>query len=89
MLKIRATTQFKKDLKKAKTQGQDIAVLGTVIEALQQGQALEAKRRDHSLTGNWRDHRECHVAPDWLLIYRTTEDELRLARVGIYSALFG
>ena len=89
MLKIRATTQFKKDLKKAKRQGQDIEVLGSVIEALQQGRALDAKYRDHSLIGNWRDHRECHVTPDWLLIYKTTENELRLARVGSHSELFG
>ncbi len=89
MLKLRATSQFKKDLKKAKRQGQDLDKLQSVIDTLQQGQILAEKFRDHNLTGAWRDHRECHVAPDWLLIYKKTDDELRLARVGSHSALFG
>lgn len=88
MRKLRPTRQFKKDLKRAKKQGQDIDELGSVIGSLQQGQTLDEKYRDHSLTGNWKDHRECHVAPNWLLIYQSTEDELRLARVGSHSELF-
>ena len=63
--------------------------LGAVIESLQQGHDLDARYRDHGLSGNWKDHRECHVGPDWLLIYTVTEDELRLARVGSHSELFG
>jgi mRNA interferase YafQ len=89
MLRLRISRQFKKDLRKAKKQGQAIDDLEAIVNALQHGQALEAKHRDHTLTGNWKDHRECHVAPDWLLIYKVTEDELRLARVGSHAELFG
>lgn len=89
MLALKTTTQFRKDLKKSKKQGQDIDALQAVIEALLNGQKLDEKYRDHNLSGNWKDHRECHVAPDWLLIYLATSDELRLARVGSHSELFG
>ncbi len=89
MLILKPTKQFKKDLKRAKKQGRDIDELGKVIGSLQQGQTLGQQHRDHGLTGNWKDHRECHVAPDWLLIYKTTSVELRLARVGSHSELFG
>jgi len=89
MLVLKPTKQFKKDVKRAKKQGQDIDELGKVIGSLQQGQTLAQQYRDHGLTGNWKDHRECHVAPDWLLINKTTAAELRLARVGSHSELFG
>lgn len=89
MLSLKTTSQFKKDLKKSKKQEQDIDELQAVIKALQNGQKLDEKYRDHNLSGNWKDHRECHVAPDWLLIYMTTSNELRLARVGSHSELFG
>ncbi len=89
MLALRTTNQFKRDVKKASTQGQSLDDLAAVIESLQQGHALDAKYRDHGLSGSWKDHRECHVGPDWLLIYKTTEDELRLARLGSHSELFG
>ncbi len=89
MLNLRATRQFKKDLRKAKRQGREIGTLQRVIDTLQRGGALDEKYRDHGLTGNWKDHRECHVAPDWLLIYKITDDELRLTRVGGHAELFG
>ena len=89
MLRLRTTSQFKKDLKKAKSQGRNMEDLGAVINSLQQERPLDAKHRDHALIGNWKDHRECHVAPDWLLIFKTTEDALRLARIGSHAELFG
>ena len=89
MLKLKVTTQFKKDFKKGKKQGRDIGELESVIKSLQQGKLLDEKYRDYGLTGNWKDHKECHVNPDWLLIYKISKDELRLARIGSHSELFG
>ncbi len=88
MLSLRTTRQFKKDLKKAVRQGRDIDELETVITRLQSGQGLDRSYRDHALIGNWRDHRECHIAPDWLLIYKITNDDLRLTRLGSHSELY-
>lgn len=86
---LKITTQFKKDLKKAKKQGRNIDLLGSLIKSLQQGHELDEKYQDHYLGGNWKDHRECHIAPNWLLIYKTTDSEIRLARVGSHAELFG
>ncbi len=88
MLNPVRSSQFKKDLKKARRQGKDLNVLQAVVIALASEQPLEDRCRDHELTGNWRGYRECHVNPDWLLIYKVTDDELRLARVGSHSELF-
>ncbi|MBT3371488.1 MAG: type II toxin-antitoxin system YafQ family toxin [Rhodospirillaceae bacterium] len=88
MLVLKVSKQFKRDLKKASRQGRDIGKLGQAITELQHRRTLETAFRDHGLTGNWRDHRECHIAPDWLLIYKITDDELRLARLGSHSELY-
>ena len=87
---IRFTTQFKKDLKLAKKQGKDIDKLFEVIEKLANGEALDDKYRDHDLTGNYKGCRECHVEPDWLLIYEIDNGVLvlMLYRVGSHSELF-
>ncbi len=87
---VRYTTQFKKDLKLAKKQGKNIDRLFDVVEKLANGEALEAKFRDHDLTGNYAGCRECHVEPDWLLVYEVVEDVLvlMLYRVGSHSELF-
>ena len=82
------SSQFKKDLKKARRQGKDLNLLQAVVKTLAQEEPLEARFRDHDLTGNWRGYRECHVSPDWLLIYKIDRDELKLARVGSHSELF-
>jgi len=89
MLTIRPTSQFKKDLKKAKKQGRNLETLSRVIELLIREESLPSSCKDHKLTGNWKDFRECHVEPDWLLIYIVTDKELRLARLGTHSELFG
>jgi len=78
MYEIRFTSQFKKDLKLAKKQGRNTDKLFSVIEQLANGQPLEEKYRDHALTGNYTGHRECHLQPDWLLIYKQEADRLTL-----------
>jgi len=84
------TTQFKKDYKLAQKRGGDIALLDDIIRVLAAGEELEPKFRDHNLTGNWSGHRECHIKPDWLLIYRIEGNDLILilARTGSHSDLF-
>jgi mRNA interferase YafQ len=87
-LNLHYTTQFKKDYKRIKKQNRDLSKLRTVIEKLSSGQPLEPGYRDHSLFGNWKDHRDCHIEPDWLLIYRITSEDLYLERTGSHSELF-
>ncbi len=88
MLPIRPTSQFKKDFKKAGRQGKSLEKLKHVLEHLAIPEPLPAKYNDHKLKGEWRDYRECHIEPDWLLIYTITDFELRPARLGSHSALF-
>jgi len=87
-LKIYYTTQFKRDYKRIKKQNKDIDKLRVVIEKLATGENLESKYKDHQLSGNWKNHRNCHIEPDWILIYRSTGDELSLERTGSHSELF-
>ena len=88
---IKFTSQFKKDLKLAKRQGKDVDELFKVVEKLSLGKQLDAKYKDHSLSGDFKGCRECHVTPDWLLIYEVFEDTLVLIlyRAGSHSELFG
>lgn len=88
-LQIRQSTQFRRDIKRLGRQSADLSLLEAVIFALVAEEPLDEKYRDHLLTGNWRGHRECHIRPDWLLIYRLTGDELQLVRTGSHSELFG
>lgn len=88
---VKPTTQFKKDFKLAMKRSMKIELLEEVIAMLAMGETLPDNHKDHALTGNWVGHRECHILPDWLLIYRI-EDEvlvLTLARTGTHSDLFG
>jgi mRNA interferase YafQ len=87
-LNIHYTTQFKKDYKRIKRQNKDLSKLRTVIEILADGQLLEPKYQDHQLSGNWKGHRDCHIEPDWILIYRISVDDLYLERTGSHSDLF-
>ena len=90
MLKIVSSNQFKRDLKLAKKRGLNLSLLTDVVNTLANQQPLDEKHRDHSLTGNYKGFRECHVEPDWLLVYRVEEDELELFlfRTGSHSDLF-
>ena len=83
------TAQFKRDLKLCNRRHYDIAKLQGVLDLLTQGIALPHQYRDHALVGNWLPKRECHIAPDWLLIYETSKTEVRLSRTGTHSDLFG
>ncbi len=82
MFEILRTSQFKRDAKKAKKRGKDTDHLKKVIISLAQGRTLPAKYKDHQLKGIHKDCRECHVEPDWLLIYRTEANVLQLVRTG-------
>ena len=88
---VKTTTQFKKDNKLAVKRGMKIELLKDIVATLAMGEKLPEKNKDHALTGNWVGHRECHILPDWLLIYRIEDDVLglTLARTGSHSDLFG
>ena len=87
--KIEQTTIFKKERKKMKKQNRNIDELESVVRKLSYGEKLEPKFKDHKLTGNYEGCRECHINPDWLLIYRIYEDQLILVltRTGTHSEL--
>ena len=90
-LTVKPTTQFKHDFKLAMKRGLKIKLLEDVIAALAMGETLPEKNKDHALTGNWVGHRECHIQPDWLLVYRIEDNVLvlTLSRTGSHSDLFG
>ena len=81
-------TQFKKDVKLAQRRGKDINKLRDLIWLLLQGGPLPSHYKDHPLQGRWRQYRDCHIEPDWLLIYKTEGDNLYLVRTGTHSDLF-
>lgn len=87
---VQYTGKFKKDLKLAKKQGKDLDKLFSVVEILANGEELEGRYFDHGLTGKYRGTRECHIEPDWLLIYEIMDDKLILIlnRIGSHSDLF-
>ena len=88
---VKPTTQFKKDYKLAIKRRLKISLLEDIISVLAMGEPLPDKNKDHALGGNWVGHRECHIQPDWLLIYRIEDDVLvlTLTRTGTHSDLFG
>ena len=90
MLELKRTSKFKKDLKRAIKQKLPIDILDEVILTLRKQEPLDPKYLDHKLTGNLSDFRECHLLPDWLLIYRVDKNKLILtaSRVGSHSELF-
>lgn len=90
MLRIIPSNQFKIDLRLAKKRGMNIDKLREVINVLSSNGSLDKKYRDHNLTGQYKEFRECHIEPDWLLIYRIDNNELELflLRTGSHSDLF-
>ena len=84
------TNSCKKDIKKASKQGKNINLLFEVVDRLSEGETLEPKYKDHKLSGNYEGKRECHIEPDFLLIYEICKEEivLYLVRVGSHSDLF-
>jgi mRNA interferase YafQ len=87
-LPIRQSAKFRRDVKRLLRQGTDLSRLELVIETLVAEHPLEARFRDHALVGNWKGYRECHIQPDWLLVYRISNDELQLVRTGSHADLF-
>lgn len=90
MLKIVLSNRFRKDLKLAQKRGLDLDLLMSIVNALASGKVLDRKFRDHDLSGIYAGFRECHIQPDWLLVYRIEQDELELFlfRTGTHSDLF-
>ncbi len=90
MLEIVLSNRFKKDLKLAAKRGYDLNLLDSIVEKLANRETLEEKYHDHALAGNYSGFRECHIEPNWLLVYKTDENELILflSRTGTHSDLF-
>lgn len=90
MYNIKPTSKFQRDLKRIQKRGFDLSLLTAVIKKLAAGEPLPEKNRDHTLSGNFSGCRECHIAPDWLLIYELDGDNLYLylTRTGTHSDLF-
>ncbi len=89
--KVNPTNSFQKDLKRIYKRGYSIPLLTKIIKLLASGEVLPRKYKDHALSGSWDGYRECHIQPDWLLVYRIEEDVLVLvlSRTGTHSDLFG
>ena len=87
-MRLSQTTQFKKDIKRQLKQGKDQRKLISLVGILLSGESLPPRNRDHPLKGAWKGRRDCHIDPDWILIYRVTKNELRLERTGSHSDLF-
>lgn len=88
-VRLRTTSRFEKDIKRARKRGKDIGKLWKVVDRLLSKQPLDPRHRPHRLSGAWSRNWECHVEPDWLLIWDYEEDALVLVRTGTHSDLFG
>ena len=89
MLNLNTSTKFKKDLKTCQKRHYNFSLLQTAIDTPRIPAPLPQQNKDHNLTGEYTGCRECHIQPDWLLIYRQTETDLYLVRTGTHSDLFG
>lgn len=90
MYQIRRSTKFRKDVKRCKKQNKDMDKFKKIHELLSKGKKLPIKNQDHNLGGDWNGFRECHIEPDWLLIYRKDNKKkiLEYARMGSHADLF-
>jgi mRNA interferase YafQ len=87
-LELRTTTAFERDLRRVRKQGRNLDKLEVIVDLLQDGEPLPDRCRPHQLRGNWSGHWDCHVEPDWLLLYRVEAGALILVRTGSHSELF-
>ena len=87
---IKPTTKFQKDLKRVQRRGYNLSLLTEIVKKLANGEALPEKNKDHNLSGDYIGCRECHITPDWLLIYEISDGNLilYLTRTGTHSDLF-
>ena len=88
MKSLRFAGAFRKDLKRITRRGYRLDDLDTILTTIRRGERLAPSARAHPLKGEWRGYWECHVAPDWLLIYKVTDEEVLLARTGTHADLF-
>jgi mRNA interferase YafQ len=88
MRKVTLTAQFEKDVKRAKKRSCDMGKLSEVIRLLGQGDLRDRQYRDHPLNGKYENLRECHLSPDWLLIYHSSMEQVLLVRTGTHADLF-
>jgi len=88
MKKVSQTKQFSRDVKRMRKRGRDLEKLREVVKRLAGGTQLPPNYRDHPLVGSWHPSRDCHIEPDWILIYTSDKDSLRLERTGTHSDLF-
>ena len=88
-LTLATTTQFDRDLKRVEKRGKRVEKLHAIIRLLQTHQSLPASQRDHALTGDMKGWRDCHIEPDWILIYKIEGSKLTLGGTGTHSDLFG
>jgi len=88
MKNVSRTTQFLRDVKRMRKRGKDLARLQDLVRQLAAGIPLAPKHRDHPLMGLWQPSRDCHVEPDWILIYTADDKSLRLERTGTHADLF-
>lgn len=89
MLRFKTTNQFEKDFKRILKRGKDKDRIVALMKKLISQEPLEPKHKDHNLTGNYIGRRECHIEPDWLLIYKKSSEEMVFERTGSHSDLFG
>ena len=82
------SSQFKRDIRRAKVRGKDLNKLRSLLASLIEQESLPARYRDHPLRGIWKGYREANIEPDWLVIYQVQGDELHLVRTGTHSDLF-
>jgi mRNA interferase YafQ len=88
MREIIRTLQFKRDVKRAEKRGKDMTKLRDLILLLAAGTPLPVRFKDHPLSGEWKHHRDCHIEPDWLLLYKIDANDLYLVRTGSHADLF-
>jgi len=88
MKTLRVSSAFKKDLKRINRRGKDLSKLETIVNLLRAGKSPPLQVKPHPLKGEWKSYYDCHIEPDWLLIYRVTNDEVALARTGTHADLF-
>ena len=87
-MRIVQPSSFRKDIKKQRKRGKDLGKLKVVLDLLIAGEDLPARFVDNALSGNWSGWRDCHIEPDWILIYKITPDTLTLGRTGSHADLF-
>lgn len=80
--------QFRRDVKLAERRGKQMSKLRELVLLLMEGGSLPPRYKDHQLSGEWKSHRDCHIEPDWLLLYKIDGDDLYLVRTGSHSDLF-